>query len=105
MQTRNVHYSQQPERVIVSTNGSKAIIEFPINVREIAIPDPDGDRTEWVAEVVYYMYTSATPDLEERVSADYETWLAKAIIPEAKETTLDDLAEALDAIMDILMEV
>lgn len=34
MQTKNVYYSNQPDRVIVTERGGKAIVEFPYEVPE-----------------------------------------------------------------------
>ena len=35
MQTKNVYYSNQPDAVIVTERGKKAVVEFPCNVTEI----------------------------------------------------------------------
>lgn len=74
MQTKNVYFSEKPDRVIVRTAGKRAVIDFPVNVTEIE----ENDRTEWLAETVYHYRTTATPNLEERVNANYEDWLKLA---------------------------
>ena len=99
MMTRNVHYSEQPELIIITSHGANAVIEFPINVERIVVTDGDGtDRYEWVAEKVYSVRTVATEDLKERVEAYYSEWLELAKEPEKIDTTIDDLVEAINAL-------
>ena len=103
MQTRNVHYAQQPDRVIIRENAGKAIIELPINVAEITI-ERDGETiTEWVAEKVYYAHAIATPNIKERVENNYNAWLELASRPDTQQVTMDDLVEAINALTDIIL--
>ena len=99
MQTKNVYYSNQPDAVIVTERGKKAVVEFPCNVTEIK----EGDRTEWLAANVYYIETVATPNLKERVEAEFEAWLEAAKEPGPQPTSLDDVVEALNALTDIII--
>ena len=103
MLTRNVHYSEQPDQVIVTENGRKAMVEFPLNVTEVE-KEIDGETfTEYVAEEVYSIQTVAVPNLKEKVIAHYDAWLEKAKIPETKETTIEDLINVIDALTDMII--
>ena len=103
MLTRNVHYSEQPEYVMITSNGNMACVEFPINVERRVIGDGEESRYEWVAEKVYSLMTKNTPNLEERINANYEEWLAKAKEPSTEKVTMEDLIEAIDALTDIVI--
>lgn len=103
MQTKNVHYLERPDSVIVTENGRKAMVEFPINVNEVEREIEGEIFTEYIAETVYYLPTIAVPNLKERVLANYEAWLEQAMIPEPKETTIEDLVEVIDALTDIII--
>ena len=78
MLTRNVYYSEKPERVIIRANGRKAIVEFPIGVIEMSRGQGEETITEWLAEKVYSTATIATPNLKHRVEENYSSWLEKA---------------------------
>ena len=99
MQTRNVYYSQQPDRVIVNTRGSKAIVEIPVNVTEVETEDGKW----WLAEVVYFFKTMNTPNLKERIENAYDTWLDLAKKPSPQTTELTDVVEALNALTEIVL--
>ena len=103
MLTRNVHYLEQPDSVIVTENGRKAMVEFPLNVTEIEREIEGETFTEYVAETVYSLPTIAVPNLKDRVLANYEAWLEQAMIPEPKETTIEDLVEVIDALTDMII--
>lgn len=99
MQTKNVYYSEQPESVIVNAFGDKAIIEFPVNVTEVEAEE----GASWLAETVYCFETMNTPNLKERVEANYEAWLELAKKPAPQVTALDDVVEALNALTEIVL--
>ena len=99
MLTRNVYYSEQPNRVIVYTSGDKAIVEFPLNVSEVETEE----GTMWLAEEVYAVKTANTPNLVERVEANYDKWLDLAKQPEPQAPALGDVVEALNALTEIIL--
>lgn len=99
MQTKNVYYSNQPDRVIVTERGGKAIVEFPCDVTEIT----SEEKTEWLAETVYFIETMATPNLKARVEAEFEAWLEAAKEPTPQPTSLEDVVEALNVLTDIII--
>ena len=103
MLTRNVHYSEQPDSVMITSNGSISVIEFPINVT--AYQKEDGEETiwEWVAEKVYSVETVTTNNLKERVESRYSDWLELAKKAEPTETTISDLVEAINALTDMVI--
>ena len=103
MLTRNVHYLEQPDSVIVTEYGRKAMVEFPIDVTEVEIEIEGETYTEYVAETVYSLPTVAVPNLKDRVLVNYEAWLERAKIPEPKETTIEDLVEVIDALTDLII--
>ena len=103
MQTRNVHYSQQPDNVIITEHAGKAVIELPINVAEV-VKEYEGETiTEWVAEKVYYIRTVSTQGLKERVEADYDAWLELASVPDPSSVTMEDLVDAINTLTDIIL--
>ena len=99
MLTRNVYYGEQPDSVIVTERGGKAVIEFPTNVSEIE----KEDGTQYNAETVYYVVTSATPNLKARVEAEFEAWLELAKEAVSQPATLDDVVEALNALTEYVI--
>lgn len=99
MQIRNVYYAEPPENVIVNERGGKAVVEMPVNVIEIE----EEDRHEWFAEIVYYIETTATPNLKERVEAEYEEWLEVAKIPTPQPASISDVVDALNALTEIVI--
>lgn len=99
MQIKNVYYGERPNRVIVTERGGRAVVEMPVNVREIETED----RTEWFAETVYYLFTTATPNLEARVEAEYEDWLELAKIPVVAPATLSDVIDAINTLTEIVI--
>ena len=99
MQIRNVYYAEPPENVIVNERGGKAVVEMPVNVIEIE----EEDRHEWFAETVYYIETTATPNLKERVEAEYEDWLEVAKIPAPQPASISDVVDALNALTEIVI--
>ena len=99
MQTKNVYYSSQPDAVIITERGKKAIVEFPCDVTKAKVDD----RTEWLAANVYYIETMATPNLKARVEAEFDAWLEAAKEPVPQPTNLDDVVEAINALTDIII--
>ena len=99
MQTKNVYYSEQPERIIVNSKGSKAIIELPVNTTEVKTEE----ESVWLAETVYSFETMNTPNLKERIEEGYEAWLAIAKQPVPQPTNLNDVVDALNALTDIII--
>lgn len=99
MQTKNVYYSAQPERVMVTARGERAVIEFPINVTEVETEE----GTQWLAESVYSVETVATADLKSRVEQNYEAWLEVAKIIEPQKASIDDVVDALNALTDMIL--
>lgn len=99
MQTKNVYYSELPERVIVTDRGGKAIVEFPCDVTEVE----KEDKVEYLAETVYYLETISTPNLKGRVEAEYEAWLNAAMKPSPQPANLSDVVEAINALTDIII--
>lgn len=99
MQTSNVYYSTQPERVIVTAHGEAATIEFPIDVREVETEA----GTQFLAEKVYSLKTRNTENLLERVKVNYDAWLEMAKVVEPPQTTVDDLVEAINTLTDMVI--
>lgn len=95
MMIENVYYATQPDRVLVTAKGKRAIIEFPIGVSET--------EEGWVAETVYSIETMNTQNLEKRVNANYELWLELAKKPEPQTTELSDVVEAINALTEIVL--
>ncbi len=103
MTKSNVSYTEEPARFDIRTNGSKAVIVFPVNVTSREVEDETGTRTEWVAEKVYEFETNNTPNLSDRVDAHYEQWRALSMVPETPKTTVEDLEEAINALTDLIL--
>lgn len=103
MLTRNVHYAEEPEKVILNTCGSVSSVEFPVGVTEVTIEDPEGERTEYVADAVYSLKLATVPNLKARIEADYDAWLERAMQIEPPKPSLDDIIEALDTLTDIIV--
>ena len=99
MQTNGVYYASRPSRVMVTTFGDNANIEFPINVREVEAED----GTQYFAEKVFSLRTKATDDLLARVEANYEAWLEIAKLVKPPQTTVEDLVEAINALTDMVL--
>lgn len=99
MQTKNVYYSEQPDRVIVTERGDKAIVEFPCNVTAIE----NEARTDFLAETVYFLETMPTPNLKNRVEAEYDAWLEAAKTPAPQAVNLTDVVDAINALTEIVL--
>ena len=101
MLTRNVHYAEQPERVIVTCTekGERATVEFPLDVEEVEREE----STEYVAAEVYSMQTRNVPGLKERVLDNYDEWLEMAKKPEPQKTELSDVIEAINVLTDLIL--
>ena len=100
MMIKNEHYGERPNKVIVRSNGKEAVVEFPLNVTEIQTED----GSQWLAETVYSMRTKDRPNLEERVSANYDAWLEaakKAVDPQTPQ--LSDVVDALNTLTDLIL--
>ena len=105
MLTKNVFYSERPERVIVNRIGNTGAcrIDLPINIVEV--PSPDGE-TQFKADV-YSMIAGYTPNIKQRVDGNYEAWLAKAEgEPEpTPEPTLRELQETNNMLTECILEM
>lgn len=99
MQTKNVYYTQEPDRFAIRKNTENAVVEFPVNVREVEIEK----QTYYLAETVYSIATMLTLDLEDRINADFEAWLEKAKQPETEKAELYDVIEALNTLAEIVI--
>lgn len=100
MQTKNEHFGERPDRVVVRRNGKYALVLFPLNVTEVQTED----GSQWLAETVYSMRTMDRPDLKDRVNANYEAWLEvakKAVEPQTP--TMADLVDAVNTLTDLLI--
>lgn len=100
MQTKNEHFGERPDRVVVRRNGKDALVLFPLNVTEVQTED----GSQWLAETVYSMRTKAVPGLEERINANYDAWLEaakKAVEPQTP--TMADLVDAVNTLTDLLI--
>lgn len=99
MQTNDVYYAQRPDRVMVSRNGGRAMIEFPVNVTEVETED----GTQWKAETVYSVETMDRDGLAERVEANYDAWLGRAKEVKPQTASLTDVVDALNALTDLIL--
>lgn len=100
----NVHYNEQPDNFEIRRAGSKAIIVFPTGVTSETVEDEGGEvRTEYVASKVYLYETTYTPNLANRVAANFDRWLALAKVPETPKATIADLEEAINTLTDIIL--
>lgn len=99
MQTNDVYYAEQPNRVVVTVNGGNALVEFPVNVTEVETED----GKQYCAEKVYSLRTKATENLAERVEANYDAWLDIAKVVETPKTTVNDLVDAINALTDMVI--
>lgn len=99
MMTKNVYFAEQPDRVIVTANGEKAVVELPVNVAEVETED----GVQYCADTVYSISTKNTPNLRERVEANYAAWLEVARVVEPQKATLDDAIEAINTLTDLVI--
>lgn len=99
MMTRNVYYAERPDRVIVTANGSKAVVELPVDVTEVETED----GVQYLADTVYCISTKNTPNLKERVEANYDAWVEIASVVEPQKATLDDAIEAINTLTDLVI--
>lgn len=99
MQTKNVYYAKRPDRVMVTTCGDNALVEFPAGVAEVQTDD----GVQYLATKVYSIKTRATTNLKERVERNYDAWLGMAQTEEVPQTTISDLVEAVNALTDMII--
>lgn len=101
MMTRNVCYSERPERVIVHriNNGYTARVDLPVNVREI---ENDEGGVSYMADV-YSLEAGYTPHLKERVEADYDGWMGIAAEVPTPQPTLQDVIEAVNILTEMVV--
>ena len=99
MLTRNVYYATKPKQFSVTSVGSKAVVEFPLDVTEFETEE----GVQYLAERVYSLETVATPNLEDRIGKNYEAWLDKAKVPEKQDISLEDVMDAVNALTDIIL--
>lgn len=98
MMTKDTHFADEPQRFIITTADNMAHIEFPTNVREIETEE----RTEYVADV-YYMRTANRDGLHDEIKNNYEAWLARAMEEPMPKTSLEDVVDAVNALVDIVI--
>lgn len=98
MRKKNVYFAERPDKVMVTVNGDAAIVEMPTGITEIEAED----GTQYCADV-YYVHTKNTPNLKERVERNYDAWLEVAQAVEQPKTTVEDLAEAINVLTDIVI--
>lgn len=124
MHIKDVTYNAQPDPFEIRRAGSKAVIVFPTNVEEVEVSEEpivqDGGNgsglpeigggsseatttTQYIAHDVYQLETNWTPNLEQRVTNNFQAWLNKAKIPESKEATLADVIEAVNALTEVIL--
>ena len=105
MLTRNVFYSERPERVMVNRIGNtgNCRIDLPTNIEEVESPD---GGTQFKADV-YSLLAGYTPNIEQRVNDNYDVWLEKAQNePEpTPEPTLRELQETNDMLTECILEM
>lgn len=99
MQTKNVYYPYQPDRIIVESSENRALVQFPVNVTEVMV----GEETNWLAETVYWFFTMPTSNLKERIEKSHDKWLELAKKPEPQVAGLNDVVEALNALTEIVL--
>lgn len=99
MQIKNVYYNGLPDKVVITTRGKKAIIEFPINPQKTDNLETD----EYYCETVYLVETGNTPNLKERVLTDYDTWLNIASQPTPQTATVEDVIEAINVLTELII--
>ena len=102
MLTRNVFYSQEPERVSVhriGSNGYTARVDFPVNVQQIVMPD---DQPQYKADV-YSIEVGFTVVLKGRIENNYEAWLAVAKEIPTPQPTINDVIEAVNELTDLIL--
>lgn len=99
MQTKNVYYAEEPDRVMVTTCGDNALVEFPIGVTKVQADD----GVQYLAKKVYSLKTRATANLKERIERNYDAWLDMAQVEEIPQTTISDLVEAVNALTDMML--
>lgn len=76
------------------------MVNFPADVVETKTDD---GQTMWIAGTVYSMETMYTPNLADRIEADYDAWLELASEPVVGETTIADIVESINALTDIIL--
>ena len=103
MLTKNVHYSEKPGKFMITTCGSVSVVEFPLDVTAVTIEEGEEKRKEWIAESVYSLTTTTTPDLEKRVKKNYDAWLKKAQEIELQQPSLEDVIEAVNTLTDMIL--
>ena len=99
MLTRNVYYSERPKQFLITSMGTKAVVEFPLDVTEIEAEE----TVQYLADKVYSLTTKNTADLEARIQANYDEWLEKAKEPEPQNVTLADVVEAVNVLTDLIL--
>lgn len=99
MQTKNVYYAQPPEKVIVTANGNKAMVEIPVNISRIE----NEEQVLFMAETVYSVATANTSNLKERVMNNIDAWIEIAKKTEPQEVSMSDVVDAINALTDIVL--
>ena len=101
MLTRNVFYSERPERVVVNRigNTSTCRVDLPTNIEEVETPD---GGTQYKADV-YSINAGYTANLAERVEANYDAWLTVAQEVPIPEPTIQDVIDAVNDLTDLIL--
>lgn len=101
MLTKNVFYSQRPERVSVHRigQGYTCRVDFPVNIQEIENGD---EETQFKADV-YSLEVGYTTGIKERIEADYEGWLKVAKEIPAPQPTIQDVIVAVNELADLIL--
>lgn len=120
MLIKNVTYNEYPPAFEVRRSGAKAVVVFPTDIEEIQIEEqvepsenvssllPEigsgtSTTTQYLAHKVYQLETNWTPNIEQRIEANFAGWLAKAKIPAVQEATLSDVVEAVNALTELVL--
>lgn len=100
MLTKNVIYGSEPAAVNVLriAKTSRAVVALPVNVRS----EGSGNEIVWIADE-YRIEREWAPDLAERVTANYDEWLATAKAESVPETTLADVVQAVNDLADLVL--
>lgn len=102
MLTRNVYYSQRPDRVIVNRigeNGNTCRVDLPVNIEEVEAQEGE---TQFKADV-YSITAGYTANIAQRVEANYEAWLTVAKEVPQPEPTIQDVIDAVNELTDLIL--
>lgn len=101
MLIKNVYYQEEPEKVEIRRYGRKATVVFATDIRKRE--ETEEEDGGYIAGKVYTIDVDYTKKLRSRVEENYDEWLLRAKKSETKETTLEDVVEALETLTDVVM--